>query len=129
GAEGHTVSPLAIARVNFLLMIRDRSNLITMLTLPLLFVFLIGSQFGGEQVPTVVVERTGSASDEVATMLDENGAVEVRRADTTDEVRDEIGAGEASLGVVVPADIDDRVRGGDTAEVGMVTSPEGDSAD
>lgn len=112
----------AITLVNFRLMIRDRSNLVSMIVVPLLFVFLIGLQFGGESSPTVAVARTGAVADEVAERLAAGATVDVVRTSTAAEVHTAVGRGDAGLGVIVPDDAESVIASGAVLDVEVVSS-------
>lgn len=115
---------IAITLANFRLMIRDRSNLVSMIVVPLVFVFLIGAQFGGESAPTVSVARTGPLADDVARLLADDGTVEVARAGSPADVADAVGRGDAALGVIVPTDAVDRLAALDGVQVEVVSPPD-----
>lgn len=120
---------LAIARTNLILMLRDKGNLVTMLALPMLFIFLIGSQFGGESQPTVSVGGRDPMADAVAERLGADDAVAVIRADDLDELRRQVGRGEANLGVLLPADAEAVLATGSPLEVPLVTRGDGSGLD
>lgn len=119
---------LAIARVNLLRFLRDRSNLVPMLLVPLVFVYLIGTQFGGEDRPTIGLHGGDDFADLVEEDLRDDEAVDVTRYDDRDGLREAVGSGEVTLGAVLPADAAEQVAAGTGLEVEVLSRPEGSGA-
>nr|WP_281353662.1 ABC transporter permease [Phytoactinopolyspora mesophila] len=85
-------------------MFRERANLFFVLVFPLLIIFVIGTQFAGDDTPDVGVSGTGELVDQSIERLEDTGAADVRRVDTASQLRDLVEDGTVSLGVVVPDD-------------------------
>ncbi|MPY91507.1 MAG: ABC transporter permease subunit [Acidimicrobiia bacterium] len=117
----------AIARANLVRLVRDRSNLVPMLLVPIVFVYLIGTQFGGEDRPDVGVAGTGPVADALVEGLRSSDAVDVAVVEDEAEARRDVGAGKLALGVVVPPDADAVLASGAPLEVVVVTEPDGSS--
>lgn len=119
---------LAIARVNLLRFVRDRSNLVPMALVPLVFVYLIGTQFGGEDQPTIGLHGRDDLADLVEGDLRDDGTVAVTRYDDLDDLREAVGSGEITLGAALPPDAAERVAAGTGLEIEVVSRPEGSGA-
>ena len=120
--SGPIAAAYAIARTNLILMLRDRSNLVSMALVPVVFVFLIGTQFGGEDRPTVGVVGEGSLAAAIVDQLEQGDAVDVRRIDDVDDARRSVANGGMTLAVVVPDSAPDALP----PEIALVT-PESDA--
>lgn len=117
---------LAIAGANLLRFVRDRSNAFFVFVLPIGIVLLIGAQFGGDFSPKVGVVDGGT---EIGASVRAGLAAEpdVAVVDYADEAAlvAAIERGNASAGVVVPANADAALAAGEVAEIGFIARPDG----
>lgn len=118
---------LAIARTNLRRMVRDRTNLIPMVAVPLVFVYLIGTQFGGEDQLTVGVVGSGPVANATVSALAES-AVAVSRLDDAEALRDAVSADDLDLGAILADDAAEVLDAGERLEVEVVIGDEGDGA-
>src|SRR5690606_17187043 len=121
------MSAFTLARTDLMRMLRDKGNLISMLTVPILITLFLGN-VSGEAEPTVTVARTGAIADALAVSLENVEQVDVQRSDPAD-VRDQVGRGDAMLGVIVPDDAAMRLGVGEAVEVDVVTRPDSSGRD
>jgi ABC-2 type transport system permease protein len=121
------VRALAIARTNLRRMLRDRTNLIPMVAVPLVFVYLIGTQFGGEDQLTVGVVGSGPVANATVGALEES-AVAVSRLDDAEALRDAVSTDDLDLGAILPDDAAEVLDAGQRLEVEVVIGDEGDGA-
>lgn len=119
---------LAIARVNLVRFLRDRSNVVPMLLVPLVFVYLIGTQFGGEDRPVIGLHGSDALADQVEDDLRADDAVAVDRHDDLHDLREAVGAGEVTLGAALPTDAAELVSAGTGLEIEVLSRPEGGGA-
>ncbi|CAN5895079.1 hypothetical protein BH23ACT2_BH23ACT2_09060 [soil metagenome] len=119
---------LAIARTNLVRMLRDTTALVPMLVVPVLFVYIIGVQFGGGQQATIGVVGSGPVADGVVDTLRAGDTVEVSRLGDADELRTAIDAGDLDLGAVVADDATDVLDAGERLAVELVIGDEGTGA-
>jgi ABC-2 type transport system permease protein len=118
---------LSIARYNLVRMFRERANLFFVLVFPLLIIFVIGTQFAGDDTPEIGISGTGQFVEQSADRLEDTGAADVRRVDTASQLRDLVEDGTVAMGVVVPADAEETLGMGDPVEL-MVLLGSGDAA-
>ncbi|WP_166349557.1 ABC transporter permease [Phytoactinopolyspora limicola] len=115
---------LSIASFNLLRMFRERANLFFVLVFPLLIVFVIGSQFADDDdAPDVAVAGTGAFVDRSVERLEDTGAASVQRVDSSAELRDLVEDRDVVLGVAVPDDAEDALRGGAGVELTVMLGP------
>lgn len=119
---------LAIVQVGVTRFLRDRSNVLSMLLLPMAFVFLIGLQFGGESRPTVAVSGPEPVARQLVERLEAGGAVEARLVADAD-LHDEVASGAAAIGVSLSEASGQQLESGLDIEVGVLTRPEGTGTD
>lgn len=117
---------LSIAGANLRRFLRDRSNTFFVFVLPLGIVLLIGAQFGSGFEPRIgVVAPEGEVATSIVDSLESAEDVAVVAYDDEDGLLLAVERGTVSAGVVVPADIDERLDGGDAVEVGFIATPAG----
>jgi ABC-2 type transport system permease protein len=120
---------LAIARVELVRLLRDRSNLFFVLVLPLLLVVLIGAQFGGSFDARIGV--VGPADDPVAEAvvadLDAGEGIATERYDDRDALLDAVSRNLLSAGLVLPDDLGVRLSEGGSVEVSFIARPDAGS--
>ena len=114
---------VAIARVNLVRLLRDRSGLFFIFVFPLLLVLVLGLSFGGGFAPRVgiVAIDTGPFGEELVERLgsDEIGWA-VERHDDAVELREDVRGGLLDAGIVLPAGADERLRSSETVSVEYV---------
>jgi len=111
---------VAIFRKEFLHITRDRSTMVIALTIPIFQMVLFG--FIDQTVndlPTVVVDQDNSSqSRELMDQLRATGTFAIRRiTESPRQAREEIAAGRARVGVIIPPDYHDKRARGTGAKV------------
>jgi ABC-2 type transport system permease protein len=122
--------PLTIARAAMRRVLRDRTSLFFMLVLPVMVILLVGATVqGGDHFRVGVVDRDGGplARDLVAG-LESSPSLDVDRFDDLDSLRLAVRRSELAAGIVVPAGLDDELRAGGSARVGILAQPSSSSA-
>ncbi len=119
------MKPLAIARANILRMLRDRSNIFFVFIFPLALVLLIGAQFGGDFEPSLGLhdQDGGDVANAMEASLDET--LEIRNYDTEEELVLAVERGSVAAGLAIPAGVEDRIRAGETVELGFLATSDG----
>lgn len=113
----------AVVRKEVLQLLRDRRTLGTIITLPIIQMILYGYLSNDvTHIATVVFDQ--SRTPESRTLLQaftNTTYVDIKYYTTGfDQVQRLIDAGNAKIGVLIPPDYADRLRGGRTAQVGMI---------
>lgn len=117
---------LSIARVSLLRFLRDRSTIFFVFVLPLGIVLLIGAQFSGASTPILgVLESEGEMAGDLIARLETDETVQVKLFDDEDDMLLDVERGNLSAGVVIPADLDNAVASGGSAEIGFMTRSDG----
>jgi ABC-2 type transport system permease protein len=120
---------LTLAWLNLLQLLRDRSQLVTMIAVPLLLTTVFGMMLGGGESRTVVAfaDLDGTRySGEVAAALDPR-SYDVRKV-TEAEARAEVTAGQAAAALVVPKGFGDDLLSGVKTTVLLIRDPRSNSA-
>lgn len=111
--------PLAIARVNVIRLLRDRTGLFFIFVLPVMIIVVLGLMYGGSGVPRLgLVGGDGALAGELVAAI-RSGEINVQiveRPSATD-LREAVEQGTLEIGLVIPPDYDDAVRGGRTASL------------
>lgn len=123
---------LAIAKLNLLELFRDRTELASVIVLPLLLTWVFGTAFGASgverPVEIPVADLDGSVySEAIVEAIDEARAFEVKmlsEAEARALVRDE----DAPVAVIVPAGIGAALEAGDMAKVETLRHPASQNA-
>jgi ABC-2 type transport system permease protein len=121
---------LAIAWIELVRLLRDRSNLFFVLVLPLLLVVLIGAQFGGSmdtRIGVVGVEGD-EAADAVVADLEARDGITTVAYDDRDALLDAVSRNLLSAGLVLPGGFGEQLRAGAPVEVAFVAQPDAGSA-
>lgn len=118
---------LAMAQLNLLQIVRDRSELVSVIVLPLMLTWVFGAAFGagGGARPLVVpvADLDGSTySRRVIDAIEMPQATDVLRVGEA-SARQLVAEGQAPIAVVVPADFSDRIEADETATVQVVRDP------
>jgi ABC-2 type transport system permease protein len=120
------MSTLAIAQVNLVRIVRDRTALFFMFLLPIVLIVVLGTAFGGRTAPRlgIVAAGSGALGDElVAAISGGDMQLEVTRLDSADDLRAAVERGTLEMGLVVPAGYDAALRGGADAQVTVLAQP------
>jgi ABC-2 type transport system permease protein len=117
---------LAIAWIELVRLLRDRSNLFFVLVLPLLLVVLIGAQFGGSFDARIgVVSESGDPSvDAVVADLEALDGITTVAYDDQDALLDAVERSLVSAGLVFPERFGDRLAAAEPVEVAYVAQPD-----
>ncbi len=116
---------LAIAGTDLRRLFRERSNLFFVLVLPLVLIVVLGSVFGSFE-PRIAVVHGGDgplATDLAEAIIAIDGADVQRRSGVDAAVR-ALQRDDLEAVVVIPDDLDARVRAGETAEIGFISVPD-----
>jgi len=117
---------IEIARVNVLRQIRDRGDLLFVFVLPTLIIVALGLQFSGGDRPRLgVVAPAGdpAAAALVATLEADGGELNVRVVGDEASLRDQVEHGQLEAGLVIPAGLNDELRGTGAATVRLLATP------
>ena len=117
---------LSIARKEVLHMMRDAGTLRFAVIMPIFQLALFGSiDQTVKNLPTVVVDQDRStASREIIDGLRASGTLAIERVTSNEhEARDQMAAGTARVGVVIPPDFHDATARGSGAELLVLASP------
>jgi ABC-2 type transport system permease protein len=120
------VRVVAIARVELLRMLRDRSNLFFVFVFPLLLVVLIGASFGGAGGTRVGVVAPAGDDDAAQLMadIDDADALETVAIDDVEGLRSDVSNGFVTAGVVIPDGYSEALRTGEPVEIGYHARPD-----
>jgi len=114
----------AVMRKEFLQILRDPHTLYIVLAIPVVQMFLLGytATTDVRNIPLAVVDFDRSASSR--RLLDAYRAADYFRlafdVDSEDQLRELIDGGEARAGLIIPADFNEQLLGGATAQVSFV---------
>jgi ABC-2 type transport system permease protein len=117
---------LAIAWIELVRLLRDRSNLFFVLVLPLLLVVLIGAQFGGS-IDTrigVVGQEGDPAVGAVVADLDDIDGIAMVGYDDPDALLDAVERSLVGAGLVFPEGFGDRLAAAEPVEVAYIAQPD-----
>jgi ABC-2 type transport system permease protein len=118
---------LAITRVNLVRTLRDRTGFFFIFVLPFVIIAALGIQFGSTTGARLglVAEASDPFADALVDSLEMTAVpFEVRRSTDVDEVRAGVERGSLEVGLVLPAGFGATLRGGGTATVGYLATPE-----
>ncbi len=120
----------AIAGVQLRLLFRQRLSVFWVIVAPLLFVFVLGLQFGGGQPPrlAVVNEGNGLVAQRLVDALDADDRLTVIELVGADQLRTDVQRGRADAGLVIPAELDAVVSSGGQATVEYLARPSNPTA-
>jgi len=112
---------LAIAGANLRRFARDRTNVFFVFVFPVALILVIGTQFRGEEDPRLGV--VGPEGETAALVLDSLAAhdVQIDRLGRAEDLRDRVEGTALDGGIVLPADLDERVRSGAPVDVEVLT--------
>ncbi len=117
---------LAIARVNLIRFLRDRSTVFFVFVLPLGIVVLIGAQFGGDFSPQLgIASGAGAVAEDIVARLEAEGSITLVEYKTEQDLLLAVERGRLSAGVSIPSDLDDIIATGQAASVGFISRSDG----
>jgi len=120
------VNTLAIAQVNLVRLLRDRTGLFFIFLLPIVLIVVLGTIYGGRVAPRLGIVSVDSGAlgaqlvDAIATG---KMKLEIRSFATRAELLDAVEAGTVELGLVIPAGYDTTLRSGGTAKIAIMSQP------
>jgi len=121
------VNILAIAAVNVLRLLRDRTSLFFIFVLPIVLIIVLGTVFGGRVAPRmgIVAIDAGALGAELVDAI-RTGSVklELKEPASVEELRSRVEDGSLEIGVIVPPGYDATLRGGGVAEVVILGQPQ-----
>ncbi|MDH5505177.1 MAG: hypothetical protein OEY98_14265, partial [Acidimicrobiia bacterium] len=90
---------LAIARVNLLRFLRDRSTVFFVFVLPIGIVMLIGAQFGGDFSPQLgLANGGGTVADDIVARLEAEGSIKLVQYESEEDLLIAVERGQLSAG-------------------------------
>lgn len=123
-----------IARKDLLLRIRDRSAFIVGIVVPLglafIFNLVFGGAFGDASIVTLGVANDdegeiGAGFVQAMESLEADDVVGLQQAPDLEGLEDLVDDGEVAAGLYVPSGLSDAALGGESAEIMVVSSPDG----
>lgn len=118
---------MAIARVNVVRLLRDRSGLFFIFVFPLMLVLVLGLSFGGgfaTRIGVVAADAGELGNALVDGLGDEPVGWEIQRYSDAGELRRAVRGGTLAAGLFLPAGYDGRVRTGEPTSVELVAPPQ-----
>jgi ABC-2 type transport system permease protein len=122
---------LAIGSANTRRFLRERANLFFVFVFPVLIILLLGMMYGGGMGYRIGVHVAGAGGPLAANLvaaLDELEDADVSTYPTEAALTDAVQRGSVVAGVLIPANYDDALTGGGSAEVGVVARPSDQNA-
>ena len=113
----------SIGRVNTIRFMRERANLFFVFAFPLLIILLLGAMYGGgfdSRVGVVVDGDGGPLAGRLVAALEDLDGVAVVEFDAEPGLVDAVQRARVNGGLVVPADYDEALTGGESIEVTYV---------
>ncbi len=113
------MKPLSIALFNLRRLFRDRSNIFFVIILPLVLILVLGSVFGGIFTPKLAIHDAADddRSRQIIAALEEVSDLDIDVVGSDDAVIDAVSRGTAQAGMVIPADLSNKVRLGEPVSV------------
>lgn len=109
---------LAITSVNVKRLLREPSTIFFVFIFPMLLILVIGASFGGSFRPKVgVLNAGGEYATAFADQISGNDAFNTIMYDDQDALLGDVERGYVNMGVTIPTDYDQRLRGGDVGQV------------
>lgn len=121
------MNALLIARANVTRMFRDRIGLVFTFVLPVAIIVVMGLAFGGGQTRSIAIaDADGSAlsAELVASIERDRGALEVKRFDSADALRDAVQRNTTEMGLVIPSGYEAAILSGGVGSLEYVYRPE-----
>ena len=120
------MSTLAIAQVNLVRLLRDRTALFFIFLLPVVLIVVLGTVYGGRTAPRLGVVSAGSGAlgaDLVKALAGGHMRLEIRDFASEADLRSSVERGTLELGLVIPPGYDATLRGGGDARVTVLAQP------
>ncbi len=116
---------LAIAATDLRRLLRWRANLFFLFVLPMLIILLLGAVFGNAQTARIgVLDRDGGPlARQFTHALAARPSTRLVRYRTASALQKAVAHGDVDAGLLIPADYDLRLRGGQTATAGFFARP------
>jgi len=114
------MNALAIAWINVLRLLRDRTSLFFIFVLPIVLIVVLGTAFGGRVAPRmgiVAVDSGALGTELVDAIRDGSVKLELKEPATVEALRAGVEDGTLEIGVIVPPGYDATLRGGGVAKV------------
>ncbi len=122
------MSALAIAQVNLIRLLRDKTNLFFVFLLPVVLILVLGMMYGGRTAPRlgiVAVDAGQLGADLVADLRTGDMQLEIKEFADRAALANAVEQGTAEMGIVIPAGYDGILRSRGTAEIAVVSQPTG----
>jgi ABC-2 type transport system permease protein len=119
---------LEIARINLVRLMRDRTSLFFVFLLPIVLIVVLGVIYGGRVAPRLGIVWTddgAAAEDLVADLRVAEVKLEIKEFADAAALRDAVERGTIEMGIVIPPDYDAIMRSSGTAEIEVLSQPEG----
>lgn len=118
---------LSIAWVNLKRMLRERSNIFFVFVFPIAIVLLVGVQFGGGVKPALIAHQadSGVLATAIVDALTDQGELDIRIAESSNDVVSSVERGSEQAGLVLPAGLDETAARGEQMQLGYVSRPDG----
>jgi ABC-2 type transport system permease protein len=121
------MNALLIARANVTRMFRDRIGLVFTFALPVVIIVVMGLAFGGGGTRSIAIaDADGSAlsGELVASIERDRGALEVKRFDSVQALRDAVQRNTTEMGLVIPSGYEAAILSGQVGSLEYVSRPE-----
>ncbi|NUO97292.1 MAG: ABC transporter permease [Nonomuraea sp.] len=97
----------AIAWINLVRLVRDRTNIFSVVIFPIILILVLGLAFGGEGKPRLgVTGGDGPLAAELVSALSRSGQLELVRVADEAEARDDVEHGVLTAALLIPEDYD-----------------------
>jgi ABC-2 type transport system permease protein len=116
---------LAIAATDLRRLLRWRGNIFFLFVLPMLIILLLGAAFGGGQTARIglVSRDQGPLARQFITALSERPSTKLLSYRSNAALEKTVARGDADAGLVIPADYDARLAGGQTVTLAYFARP------
>ena len=122
------MSALAIAQVNVIRLLRDRTNLFFVFLLPIVLIVVLGVIYGGRTAPRlgiVTLDVGQLGGDLVADLRTGDMKLEIKEFTDRAALADAVERGTIEMGIVIPAGFDGMLRSGVPVEISIVSQSAG----
>ncbi len=116
----------AIAATDLRRLMRWRANIFFLFILPMLLILLLGAAFGGGSQARIglVGGQEGRLARQFVSALDARPSTELLRSDDRDALERAVARGDVDVGLVIPADFDQRLSAGGKVSLGYLGRPD-----
>ena len=125
------MSVLAIAQVNLIRLLRDRTGLFFIFLLPVVLIVVLGVMYGGRTAPRLGIVSTGSGTlgaDLVGAIRNGDMRLEIREFADATALRTAVEEGRVEMGMVVASGYDQALRSGSTGDITVISQSTGSLA-